>query len=258
MKTDQQKCVVKVFSNERTDEMAKNLANRACVAYENGVCCPKIFKINDDNLLVITINNIKYRILVMEYIDGADFFSLKQLPSEEELKTIAKQLAMLNNIEYNPEFIYDKWAIVNFENEYNKNISLVEDEYRKLIEEVYSKFKRCDFSKLKKGYVHGDIIETNVIKGKNGKLYFIDFSVSNYLPRLVDLAVTICDLCLDLDDIEQSKKRIELFVNAYEESFPLSEYEKEALPLFFEVHQSITILQTTREKLLEHNDTLEN
>ena len=257
--TSKGKFVVKVFSNERTNDNAKDLANRACVAFENGVSSPTIHKTNNgENLLTIMLDDNKYRLLIMDYINGRDFFTLKELPNNKELELIATELAKLNSIKYKPPFIYDKWAIVNFEEEYNKNFSLVDDKDKPLIQKAYNLFKSCDFSKLKYGFVHGDIIETNVIKDNTGKLYFIDFSVSNYLPRIVDLAVTICDLCLDLDDVANSKTRAELFVKAYEEYSPLSQYEKDCLRKFIVCHQAITILETMREKKIENNQTEEN
>ena len=257
--THRGKFVVKVFSNERTNQDALELAKRASVAYENGVSSPKIYKTKDEKLLsFISLDNIEFRVLVMDYVNGKDFFSLKQLPNENELELIASELAKLNNINYQPNFIYDKWAIVNFIKEYEKNIELVDEEDRPLIEKAFNAFKSCDFSRLQYGFVHGDIIETNVIKDNTGKLYFIDFSVSNYLPRIVDLAVTICDLCLDLDNVANSKTRAELFVKAYEEYSPLSQYEKDCLRKFIVCHQAITILETMREKKIENNQTEEN
>lgn len=257
--TSKGKFVVKVFSNERTNDNAKDLASRACVAFENGVSSPTIHKTNNGEvLLTLTLDDNKYRLLVMDYINGKDFFTLKELPNNKELELIATELAKLNSIEYNPPFIYDKWAIVNFEEEYNKNLSLADNEDKPLIQNAYKLFKSCDFSKLKYGFVHGDIIETNVIKDNTGKLYFIDFSVSNYLPRIVDLAVTICDLCLDLDDIANSKTRAELFVKAYEKHAPLSQYEKQCLRKFIVCHQAITILETMREKKVNNNVSEEN
>ena len=206
----------------------------------------------------IRLNNIEFRVLVMDYINGKDFFSLKELPNEKDLELIASELAKLNNINYQPNFIYDKWAIVNFIKEYDKNIELVDEDDRPLIEKAFQNFKSCDFSRLQYGFVHGDIIETNVIKDKQGKLFFIDFSVSNYLPKIVDLAVTICDLCLDLENIEDSKSRASRFVKEYERISPLSSYEKECLRKFIVCHQAITVLETMREKKIENNQTQEN
>lgn len=254
---DNEKYLVKIFSTLRSDEDAINLANRACVGYENGVSCPKIYKINGNTLLKLTIDDVIYRIMVMEYIDGKDFYSLGHLPNKKELALIGQELAKLNSIEYKPPFIYDRWAIVNFEKEYKELRDIVEDEYKPIIDEAYRHFSSCDLTKLQYGFVHGDIIETNVMKSKDN-IYFIDFSVSNYLPRIVDLAVTICDLCLDIDNVELSKERTRIFLNSYESISPLTTYEKECLYYFIEAHQSITILETTREQLWENNDSEEN
>ena len=256
--TSKGKFVVKVFSNLRTDKDCQNLADRGSIPHKHGFSCPKIYETSQGNLFATTVNGVKFRLLVMDYIDGKDFFTLDELPSEEELKIIAQETAKLNLIDYRPEFIYDKWAIVNFEKEYLKNKKYLSGKYKTLIEQVYNEFKTIDFSRLKYGFVHGDIIETNILRDSKNKLWFIDFSVSNYLPRIVDLAVPICDLCLDLDNIEISKQRTQTFLAEYEKVYPLTNYEIEALKIFLKCHQAITIIQTTKEKVEDKNLSEEN
>lgn len=70
--------------------------------------------------------------------------------------------------------------------------------------------------------------------------------------------MTICDLCLDLINIEVTKKRIKSFLNAYEKVLKLSQYEKESLKIFIECHQAITLLETSREKIVNNNNSVEN
>ena len=65
-------------------------------------------------------------------------------------------------------------------------------------------------------------------------------------------------MCLDLENVKKSKQRAEKFLNAYQETSPLSEYEKDCLRIFIICHQAITILETTREKKIENNDSKEN
>lgn len=256
--TSKGKFVVKVFSNLRTDKDCQNLADRGSIPHKHGFSCPKIYETSQGNLLITIVNGVKFRLLVMNYIDGKDFFTLNELPSEEELKIIAQETAKLNLIDYRPEFIYDKWAIVNFEKEYLKNKKYLSGKYKTLIEQVYNEFKTIDFSRLKYGFVHGDIIETNILRDDKNKLWFVDFSVSNYLPRIVDIAVTICDLCLDLTNIEISKQRTQIYLNEYEKILPLTKYEKQALKVFLKCHQAITIIQTTKGKVEDKNLSEEN
>ena len=256
--TSKGKFVVKVFSNLRTDEDCQNLADRGSAPHKYGFSCPKIYEANGKNLLVTTLNNVKFRLLVMEYINGKDFFTLNELPTLDDLKLIGEETAKLNQIDFRPPFIYDSWAIINFEKEYKHNIKYIKDESKLLIDKAYKEFKAIDFSKLKYGYVHGDIIETNVLRDENKKLWFIDFSVANYLPRIIDLAITICDLCLDLDDANQSVVRTKTYLLAYEKLYPLTDYERQCLKIAIKCHQAITVLETTREKVEENNDSIEN
>ena len=167
-------------------------------------------------------------------------------------------MAKLNAIEFNPPFIYDHWAIVNYAKEYKENIHLIKGTEKKLLDKALMLFNTVDFSKLKYGFVHGDIIKTNVLRDRGGRLYFIDFSVSNYLPRIVDIAVTIGDLCFDINDANETKRKTQLFLKAYESCARLSEYEKECLNKFLFCHQAITVLETTREKIIENNNSEEN
>ena len=258
LSTNKGKFVVKVFSNLRTDKDCECLAERAYIPNNFGFSCPQIYKINGKFLYTTTINNIKFRLIVMEFIDGKDFFTLNKLPSIKDLIFIGEETAKLNQIDFRPPFIYDRWAIINFKKEYKKNIKYITEDYKKLIENVYKEFKQINFSKLKWGYVHGDLIETNIIKSKEKKLYFIDFSVANYLPRIIDLAVTICDLCLDLSDIEKSLRRTNMYLKAYENIYPLTTYERKSLKTLIKCHQAITILETTRDKIVDNNQSEEN
>ncbi len=256
--TESNKYVVKVFSTFRTLQDCKDLADRATIPSEQGFSSPKIYKVNGENFLQTKIKNTNYRLLVMEYINGKDFFTLDLLPTTNELQEIAKQLAKLNQIQYKPNFIYDRWAIVNFPKEYENNQSILENPENEKLFEIVKEMNTCDFSKLKYGFVHGDIIVTNIMKDNNDKLYFIDFSVSNYLPRIVDLAVSIGDLCLDLNNIELSRIRVKTFLKAYESVDKLTRYEKECLKTFLKVHQATSILNALREKHIEGNDSYEN
>ncbi len=257
LEADSGKFVVKVFNKDRSDEDCVNLANRAYLPYEKGFSCPKIYKHGEDLVLTTKIKDVKYRLIVMEYICGKDFYSLGVLPTDEELEQIAINMAKLNEIDFKPPFIYDHWAIVNYAKEYEANIQLIESD-KQYLDKALNLFNSVDFSKLKYGFVHGDIIKTNVIREDSGKLYIIDFSVSNYLPRIVDLAVTIGDLCFDIENENETIRKTKIFLSAYESRSKLAEYEKETLKKFLYCHQAITILETTREKVLNHNDSEEN
>ena len=105
------------------------------------------------------------------------------------------------------------------------------------------KVKNIDMQKLPHAFTHGDIISTNVMKDNNGKLWIIDFAVSNYLPRIIDLAVSSCNLCLNPNDTEDTKNKIRMILNEYEKYNKLTSYEKEVFPILFDIANAMGILQ---------------
>ena len=117
-----------------------------------------------------------------------------------------------------------------------------ERDYKKL-SELLIRFKDVDMKKLPHAFTHGDIINTNVMKDNNGKLWIIDFAVSNYLPRIVDLAVSSCNLCLNPESIKETRSKTKMILKEYEKYNKLTDYEKEVFPIFFDIANAMGILQ---------------
>ena len=156
---------------------------------------PKVYECNRDILCEIELDDVNFRLCVFKYIDEKNFYDLGIIPNSNEIKEIIRQMAIIHKATLQSDFIYDKWAIINFVKEFqDKKQYLNENDYKKL-DELYNRFLQVDIEKLPKAFVHGDIISTNVMKDKNNKLWIIDFAVSNYVPRIIDLAVSSCNLC---------------------------------------------------------------
>lgn len=243
LETTKGKYCVKIFNKERTDEDCKNYIDRIELASEIDINTPKLYKANSESECIVEVNGIKFRLCVFEYINGSSFFDLEIIPNEDEIKEIIRQMAIIHKQQLNSEFIYDKWAIVNFIEEFeDKKIYLNKDDYKKS-SELLAKFKNIDMKNLPYAFTHGDIISTNVMRDNNGKLWIIDFAVSNYLPRIVDLAVSSCNLCLNPDSIEETKSKINMVLREYEKYNKLTDYEKEVFPIFFDIANAMGILQ---------------
>lgn len=152
-------------------------------------------------------------------------------------------MAIIHNQKLDSEFIYDKWAVINFAQEFeDKKQHLSESDYTRL-NELIVKFKNIDMQKLPHAFTHGDIISTNVMKDNNGKLWIIDFAVSNYVPRIVDLAVSSCNLCLNPESIKETRDKTKMILKEYEKYNKLTSYEKEVFPIFFDIANAMGILQ---------------
>jgi len=242
--TTKGKYCVKIFNNIRTRQDIVNYLERIRVVANSQINAPKPLKINNDIVLELDYKKNHYDICVFEYIDGKNYFELNQKASKEIIKELAKQTAMINQLDIKPDFIYDSWAIINFEEEYKNKREYLSDKYKEEFDQLLTKFKCIDLDKLPKGFVHGDIISTNVMLDSTNKVWIIDFAVSNYLPRIIDLAVISCNMCLDNSSKENTYENIALLVSEYNKYTPLSEYELSAFRTFYKLANAMHILQT--------------
>lgn len=242
--TSRGKYCVKIFSKARTSKDVNNYLERIRAVANSNINAPKPLLINGDINLSLGYQQNNYEICVFEYIDGKNFFQLQENPSIDTIKELAKQTAMINNLDIKPNFIYDSWAIINFEEEYNKKREYVSQEYKEQFDRLLEELRKIDFDRLPKAFVHGDIISTNVMVDKDSKIWIIDFAVSNYLPRIIDLAVISCNMCLDKDSKERTYENISLLLSEYNKYNKLSEYELETFGTFYKIANAMHILQT--------------
>lgn len=242
--TPKDKYCVKIFSKTRTSEDVNNYLERIRAVANSHINSPKPLLINGDINLSLEYQQNNYEICVFEFIDGKNFFQLQESPSIDTIKELAKQTAMINNLDIKPNFIYDSWAIINFEKEYNRKREYVSPKYKEQFDTLLEELRKIDFNCLPKAFVHGDIISTNVMIDKDSKIWIIDFAVSNYLPRIIDLAVISCNICLDKNSKERTYENIFLLLNEYNKYNKLSEYELKTFGTFYKIANAMHILQT--------------
>lgn len=243
MTTNTGKFCVKVFNRERTFKDVKKYIDRIELANSLNINTPKVHNCNNDILCEIALNNVKFRLCVFQYIDGKSFYDLNKIPTEAEIKNIIEQMAHIHNAKLESDFIYDKWTITNFINEYEEKGKYLNNNYNEVFKSLEHKIADVKFEKLPTSFVHGDIISSNVMKDKSNKLWIIDFAVSNYLPRIVDLAVTSCNLCLNPESIDKTISSTKMILEEYQKYNKLTDYELECFPLFYDLDNAMGILQ---------------
>lgn len=124
IETETGKYLMKVFRNSRDDEEVKDCVHRTSIANLNNVPTPKVYDNSQgSNLSVINIGNSRFRLALIEYINGQNFFDLGQKPTDTELDKIVDIASKLSKVDYKPPFIYDTWAITSFCEEFEKKIS---------------------------------------------------------------------------------------------------------------------------------------
>lgn len=241
--TDKGKFCIKVFNKERTFEDVKKYIDRIRLANTLEINTPKVYKHNKDILCEIELDGVNFRLCVFEYVNGKSFYDLNEIPNEKEIKNIIYQMAHIHNAKLESKFIYDKWTITNFVKEYEEKGKYLDSKYNEIFLSLLKRLKDVKLDNLPTSFVHGDIISSNVMKDNNGKLWIIDFAVSNYLPRIVDLAVTSCNLCLNPDDKYKTIESTRMILDEYQKYNKLTDYELECFPLFYDLANAMGILQ---------------
>jgi Ser/Thr protein kinase RdoA (MazF antagonist) len=250
--TSKKNYLLKFFADFRNKEECLRYVDIMSAAIKAGIQHPKLYKSSQGYFSEINIDNTKTRLVVIDFIDGKNFYELKIKPSPKEQEFIIKQVVKINQLQIKPKYLYDSWAAVNFVKEYENIKNKLSAEDKKNIEPIYEEFKKSEIKSLPRCFVHGDIIDTNVIKEKNsGNLYILDFAVSNIYPRIQELAILLCDILFDY-------KNKDCFINTYnktlieyQKTIALTQKEITLLPLFIKVCHAMHIIGATKANVEE-------
>jgi len=239
LKTNKGRYFVKVFANTRDIKECKRIIDIMSKVIAAKVSTPKLFKSKSGYLFVD--RKAALRLCVMEYIDGKDFYNSKKSPTIEQIKDIAMNAAKINSLNIKPYPVYDRWAIVYFKKEFKRKSRYLKPEDLKSLKPLLKAFDELKIETLPHAFVHGDIRCGNVVQDKN-RLWIVDFSVSNYYPRINELSVMACSIFFNEHNTEISQKNIDFAVTEYQKVLPLTKRELQGLPIFIKLAHAMQIL----------------
>lgn len=210
-----------------------------------------IYKNNNQLLSEIREKDTKLRILLMEYIDGSNMYELGRNLTLEEIKQVANQAAKINQIDFKVNSYYDEWTLTNFKREYERKYHFICEEDKDIVNKAYQEFIKLDLGTLPKTYIHGDIINTNLIKEQE-KIWLIDFSVLNYLPRIIELVVIAYSICID-DNRGDSINRLNYFLSQYHQQSKITQLELDVFNIVLNAMGAMSIMQSSYIKANSEN-----
>ena len=234
---------IKFFSRDKTETMATSYVRLMEAVSKSKVSYPALHKGPQGYLHTITIHQIQIRLCVQHYIDGKNLHKTGVEPTLNELCAISKEAALLNSIDFVPDFFeLDTWATLKFSEMFPiKKEALTKDELL-LVEPILDDYSRISVTSLPLCLVHGDIIRTNIMKDTNGKIWIIDLGAANYQARAVELAVMAHDLFLDLSSVQKTKNLRKLMLDEYQKIIKLKPIEIEVLPTLIRVTHAMYFL----------------
>ncbi|HSH55844.1 MAG TPA: phosphotransferase [Candidatus Limnocylindrales bacterium] len=253
IETDQAKFVAKMFAKTRTPEDITRYANTIEKVVQAGVHHPELLSTDTGET---TYNDSGISLVLMRFVEGKNFLELDRSPSDEERKAVLEQAAKVNGIDYEPPSLFDSWAIPNIHAMLEKVKQYIETEDLTLVEQVIAAYDAIPVDDLPHSFVHGDFTKANVIKGEDGKIYILDFSVANHYPRIQELAVIVANLLHDNGDITLEQK-CEQVADEYSEFNPLTDQERKHLPAYALAGVAMEFMGAHQEKYINGNDTEE-
>lgn len=236
---------VKFFMKERTDDECERYTRVIEAAIDAGVDHPSLSKTRGS--AIYRPGGTSLRAIVMEWLDAVKDFN-EERPTDEELAELVKQATLINQMEVeldDSDFVYDSWAISSFPKEYKRWQHVFSPEDKALVEPVLKDYQELDIDALPQAFVHGDLIRTNVIKAARG-IYVFDFSVSNTVPRVQELAVLLCDMFFDPESETETARLYDLLLEEYQKHTPLTQAELKALPVFVRAAHAMHVLGAAR------------
>jgi Ser/Thr protein kinase RdoA (MazF antagonist) len=186
-------------------------------------------------------------LVLMRFVEGKTFYDLGRIPTDEERQAIIEQAAKINRIGYKPPYLFDSWAIPHIQTMFDKVQRFIDPGDLRLVTEVMRRYKEIPVSELPHTFVHGDIIKTNTIKGDDGKLYIIDFSVANWYPRIQELAVMAANL-LHEEGGRNLAERCEQVASEYNRHNPLTAAEHRHLHTYALAGVAMEFMGSHQEK----------
>lgn len=259
LNTVDKKYLVKIFNKKKSKRVCIRILERMKKAKNGNANVPDIYVCGNDNLCQMNIKGVTYRLCVMQYIERNEKNALTANSfTKVNLQKLVKQIVKMHNIEYIPKYINSSGGVLDFENMYTKYYKYLSTKNMKVVKNVYECFKKISIDKLPCAFTHGDLGIGNTIVDKNGKLYLIDFGLSNYYPRIIDLAQVFVNMCLVTNNKVKTVDRIKFVINDYEKHIKLTQYERKTLKILYKVTICIYILFTSyllHDKINESNNT---
>ena len=257
VKTSKGKYLAKFFSKVRSQENIFRYVSIIKKALEAGVNHPKLMTASGGDVIYVDSQANGISLVLMEFIEGKNFIQLGRIPDADELGKIIEQASRIDSIDYHPAFYFDSWAIQNIQSMIERVKQFIQPDDLELARKAMEQYMEIPIDKLPHCFVHGDLTKANVFRGEDGSIYILDFSVSNWYPRIQELAIITANLLYDKDRYATIRERSELVLGEYGKLIALTEEEKQCLYPYALADVAMDFLGAHQEKFIYGNDTEE-
>jgi Ser/Thr protein kinase RdoA (MazF antagonist) len=226
IQTEHGRFVAKMFSRLRSTENWQRYVTTLETITAAGVSHPALHATPDGNVVFSTSG---INMIAMDYIEGDSFWASDRVPNDAELHEILRQASLINAIPYHPSYCYDSWAVPHIKELYERVKQFVPPGDLRLAETAIAQYERIPVDELPHAFVHGDFTKANVMSDSSGRAYILDFAVSNWFPRIQELAVIAANLLHSDTSPTSLQERCRRVASGYQVFTPLTDLELSSL-----------------------------
>jgi len=252
------KYIVKIINHEKTNEEINEFIQKSNIITRNNIKAPRIIAYEGEYLFKYSIEDLHINLVVMEYIDGSDLYSINKQITKQDIDKIVDILVSLHKIKEELENKeYDEYCFMKIKEDYLKTKNVLPKNIKVQVEKMIKEFDKIELEKLPKYFIHGDLISTNIMKDKNEDLWLIDFYQSGIGVRILDI-VKLLNSVIDNYKYENDTEELErYFIEEYNKRIPLTAYELEVLPILRKIDVCVGMMMETFDAI-EGRDNEEN
>jgi Ser/Thr protein kinase RdoA (MazF antagonist) len=259
IETNTGKYVAKIFSKERSHEVILRYGEIIEKAVEGGVHHPALIKTSDGQVIYTDRQANGISMVLMNFVQGKTFLELGSAPSEDDRKAVLGEAIKISKLDYHPSYLSDSWAIPNMPVMFERVKEFIQPEDLPLVEKAMAMYKEIPVTDLPHCFVHGDFTKANVMKGDDGKIYILDFSVANWYPRIQELAVIAANLFYDESNDASLRAKTDMLLADYETLNPgvLTPAEKQHMYTYALAAVAMELMGAHQERFINGNATEE-
>lgn len=266
--TATERLVVKVFDRGRSAADCERYIDNIERAIECGVRHPPLRRSSDDGRRLLSFDATcqPMRGCVIDFVAAPSLYERGDVLDTAEQNDLMRQVALLATDSSARDTSSaerwdqrDPWSALQLHRHLGQD-DLPTGPVRDLATTIESSFDLNAIARLPVGFVHADLVPTNLICPGDGTVVVIDFGRAGVLPRIHELAV-LAAYTLAFNDVDHGQRdhlgHIDHMVDMYEQHHPLTSEEREILPTYIAAVGAACMVTAELERLAG-NATLEN
>ncbi len=167
--TDKSKFLVKIINHNKTIQEINQFIKKNDIIAKNKIQAPKIVLNKGNHIYSTEINGLYINCCIIEYIEGSDLYTIGEKISKNDIDKLIDIIIPMHKIQDKLEIDYDEYCFMKINEVYRKTSCKIPPKLKNEVQNFLEEYKMIDLKKLPTCFIHGDLINSNIMKDKKRK-----------------------------------------------------------------------------------------